>query len=133
VRLLDGAVIGICQAFSALFHGLSRSGNTISVGLFRGLSRKAAAEFSFLVSIPTILAAAVAENVHLFRHDPGALSAGGSIGAYFAGMVAAGLVGYFAISVLLKIIVSMKLQSFIVYCALLGTLLLFSSSIPAFR
>ena len=50
--LLDAVLVGTLQSLSAVFHGFSRSGNTIAVGLFRGLSPRAAAELSFLLSIP---------------------------------------------------------------------------------
>ena len=71
IRPRDASAIGACQALSAIFHGLSRSGNTIAVGLFSGLSRKAAAEFSFLLSIPTILAAAAPHLVPAYRQHAG--------------------------------------------------------------
>ena len=107
MRFSDAALIGAFQSFSAVFHGLSRSGNTITMGLFAGLSRRAAAEYSFLLSIPTILAAAAVENVSEYRA---------------AGHVA--VVGYFAVAALLRLVVAMKLQVFIIYCALLGTAVL---------
>lgn len=124
IRPRDAFAVGALQAASALFHGLSRSGNTISVGLFSGMSRKTAAEFSFLLSIPTILAAAASENYSAWRHHGATLSTDGSLPAYLAGMVTSGLVGYAAVAVLLKLVVSMKLQGFSVYCALLGAALI---------
>lgn len=123
IRPRDAAIVGVCQAASALFHGLSRSGNTISVGLFTGLSRKAAAEYSFLLSIPTILAAAAAENISALRHHPETLGAG-AWPVYLAGMAAAAVVGYVAVGALLRLIVSMRLIPFIVYTGLLGLFLL---------
>jgi undecaprenyl-diphosphatase len=124
MRPRDAALVGACQSASAILHGFSRSGNTISVGLFAGLSRRAAAEFSFLLSIPTILAAAAVENVHAYRHKTGPLVEGGSLPAYAAGMAVAAVVGYFAISILLRMVVSMRLWPFIVYCAAVGLFLL---------
>ncbi|HSB64139.1 MAG TPA: undecaprenyl-diphosphate phosphatase [Thermoanaerobaculia bacterium] len=123
MRPRDAALVGACQSVSAILHGFSRSGNTISVGLFAGLSRRAAAEFSFLLSIPTILAAAAVENLHAYRHKTGPLVDGGSLPAYLVGMLVAAVVGYFAISTLLRVVVSMRLWPFIVYCAVLGLLL----------
>lgn len=122
VRPRDAALVGVCQAASAVFHGLSRSGNTISVGLFTGMSRKAAAEFSFLLSIPTILAAAAVENLSAWRHHPESL-ASGAWPVYLVGMATAALVGYAAIAALLHLIVSMKLVPFILYTGLLGLFL----------
>ncbi len=126
IRPRDAAIVGVCQAASAVFHGLSRSGNTISVGLFTGMSRGAAAEYSFLLSIPTILAAAAAENVSALRHHPETLGAG-AWPVYLVGMAVAAAVGYVAIGALLRLVVSMRLIPFIVYTGLLGLLLLFRS------
>jgi undecaprenyl-diphosphatase len=124
IRPRDASAVGACQALSAIFHGLSRSGNTISVGLFAGLSRRAAAEFSFLLSIPTILAAAAVENLHAWRHHTGPLSDGSSLPAYLVGMAVSAVVGYFAVGFLLKVVISMRLTPFAVYCAVLGLALL---------
>jgi len=123
MRPRDAALVGTCQSISAILHGFSRSGNTISVGLFAGLSRQAAAEFSFLLSIPTILAAAAVENLHAYRHKTGPLVQGGALPAYAVGMAVAAVVGYLAISTLLRMVVTMRLWPFIVYCALLGLFL----------
>lgn len=123
MRPRDAALVGACQSISAILHGFSRSGNTISAGLFTGLSRRAAAEFSFLLSIPTILAAALVENVHAYRHRTGPLADGSSLSAYAVGMAVAAVVGYLAISTLLRMVVSMRLWPFAVYCALLGVFL----------
>jgi undecaprenyl-diphosphatase len=125
IRMRDAALVGVCQSASAIFHGFSRSGNTISVGLFTGMSRKAAAEFSFLLSIPTILAAAAVENIHAFRHGTGPVFERNALGAYLLGMAVAAIVGYAAIAVLLRVVVSMRLMPFIAYCALLGLTLIF--------
>lgn len=121
----DAALVGFFQSFSAVLHGLSRSGNTISVGLFSGLSRQGAAEFSFLLAIPTILAAAVVENVHAYRHGE-AVSVVGAWPAYLLGMVVSALVGYLAVGVLLRLIVKMRLYPFALYCAALGIFLIVS-------
>jgi undecaprenyl-diphosphatase len=132
MRPRDAALVGACQSVSAILHGFSRSGNTISVGLFAGLSRRAAADFSFLLSIPTILAAAAVENLHAYHHRTGPLVEGGSLPAYAAGMAVAAAVGYLAISTLLRMVVSMRLWPFIVYCAAVGLfLILFAERISS--
>lgn len=123
IRPVDAALVGVCQSASAVLHGLSRSGNTISVGLFAGMSRKAAAEFSFLLSVPTILAAAAVENLHAYRHHELPLLVHGEMTAYLVGMAVAALVGYLAVAVLLRLVVSMRLLPFVVYTAALGILL----------
>jgi undecaprenyl-diphosphatase len=123
MRPRDAALVGACQSVSAILHGFSRSGNTISIGLFAGLSRRAAAEFSFLLSIPTILGAAAVENLHAYRYRTGPLVDGSALPIYLLGMAVAAIVGYYAVDSLLKIVVAMRLTAFIVYCALLGLLL----------
>jgi undecaprenyl-diphosphatase len=123
MKVGNAALVGICQSASAVLHGLSRSGNTISVGLFTGLSREAAAEFSFLLSIPTILAAAFVENWHAYRHNPGTFSAPGAIPTYLVGMVVAAFIGYFAVGALLRVVIRMHLLPFAIYCAALGLFL----------
>ncbi|MBK9090341.1 MAG: undecaprenyl-diphosphate phosphatase [Holophagales bacterium] len=124
MRLSDAAVIGAFQSLSAIFHGLSRSGNTITMGLFSGLSRRAAAEYSFLLSVPTILAAALVENVSEYRETGHLVTSGSHFGVYALGMATAAVVGYFAVAALLRLVVAMKLQPFIIYTALLGTAVL---------
>lgn len=124
MRFSDAALIGAFQSFSALFRGLSRSGNTIAMGLFTGLSRRAAAEYSFLLSVPTILSAALVENVSEYRASGHLVTGGSHLGVYLAGMAAAAVVGYAAVALLLRLVVAMKLQSFVLYCALLGAAVL---------
>ena len=69
--------IGACQVLSAVFPGTSRSMSTIAAGQVAGMSRPAALEFSFLVSIPTMMAATGYDLLKSLRHKPGA---GGEIG-----------------------------------------------------
>jgi undecaprenyl-diphosphatase len=92
---LDSLAIGLSQAV-AIIPGVSRSGATITTGLFRGLSRESAARFSFLLSTPIILGASILKLPHLF-------SAG--LDAHLViGMLSAALSGYFSIKYLLKFI-----------------------------
>ena len=88
----QGFLIGIAQSL-ALVPGVSRSGITMAAGLGLGLSRAAAARFSFLLSTPAILGAAVLHAKELAAGDPLVLA---------AGFAAAALSGYFAIGFLLR-------------------------------
>ncbi len=124
MRLSDALLVGAIQSVSAVFRGFSRSGSTISMGLFAGLSRRAAAEYAFLLSVPTILAAALVENASEYRATGHLVTAGSHLGVYLAGMATAAVVGYAAVAALLRLVVSMRLQPFVVYCALLGTAVL---------
>ncbi len=119
MRLGDALIIGGMQGVGVL-PGVSRSGSTISGALFAGLDRRAAADFSFLLSIPSILGGAVLE-------IPDALEQGiGGIhwSCVFAGMMVAGLTGYFAIRFMLRAIKKKKLWGFGVYTGVLGILVL---------
>jgi len=119
MKVKDALVIGGMQCVGVL-PGVSRSGSTISGALFTGLSRKTAADFSFLMSIPAILGGAVFE-------IPDAISTGMG-GMHWttlaAGMIVAGLTGYFAIQFMIAAIKKKKLWGFAVYTGLLGALVL---------
>ena len=120
MRLADALVVGGMQAVGVM-PGVSRSGRTISGALFAGLTRKAAADFSFLLSIPSIVGGAVLE-------IPDALEQGLPADMHWtcivAGMIVAGVTGYFAILLALSAIKKKKLWGFAIYTAVLGALVL---------
>jgi len=124
---LDALVIGVCQAI-AVIPGISRSGATLSGALSRGLNRDLAARYSFMLSIPIILGAALFQSVELLRDgDPVAAdAAGATIGplAIVVGTVVAALVGFFAVRLMLKIVREKSLWGFSVYTGILGILVL---------
>lgn len=111
----NALVIGCMQGVGVL-PGVSRSGSTISGALFAGLNRKTAADFSFLLSIPAIIGGAVFE-------IPDAIQSG-MAGLHWtslaAGMLVAGMTGYFAIKLMLAAVKKKKLWGFAVYTAVLG-------------
>lgn len=111
----DAVIIGITQCLAAVFPGLSRSGSTMSVGLMRGVSQQAALDYSFVLGIPSIAAAAL-----LSLKDVG--SAGESIGAVplLVGVVTAAVVGFLAIKLLKWIVTTNKLSIFAIYTLLAG-------------
>lgn len=110
----DAVVVGFFQA-AALFPGISRSGSTITAGLLRGLRPREAARFSFLLSIPAILGAAVFKAKELSE----GLS-GSDGGIYLIGLAVSFIVGYAAISVLLRILQSGRFGFFGIYCLAAG-------------
>jgi len=112
VRLPDAILVGAAQAL-ALFPGVSRSGATITAGLFTGLTREAAARFSFLLMTPIMLAATAYKGVSLIKKDE-AMSAGEWGGMLLATAVAA-LTGWLAIAFLLNYLRSRSLAVFAVY------------------
>ena len=117
VSYAEGVMIGIAQGFATL-PGLSRSGTTISACTFLGLERKFAVKYSFILSIPAILGAAVLELSDISSET---LSAG-LVTNYAAGMLAAAIVGYLAISVMLPLVQKKKMKYFSVYCLAAGIL-----------
>ncbi|HKE99685.1 MAG TPA: undecaprenyl-diphosphate phosphatase [Actinomycetes bacterium] len=106
--------IGVAQA-CALVPGVSRSGATISAGLLLGVSREAAARFSFLLSIPAILGAGV---LKLDELGTGTESAG----ELAVGFLAAAVSGFLAVSLLLRVLRTRTLWPFITYRLIAGTL-----------
>ena len=116
ISIKQSIIIGIMQGFGTL-PGISRSGSTIAGALFGGVNRSLAGEFSFIVSIPAILGAFILE-----LKDLGQMSS--SIGAapIIAGCISSFAVGYFSLSVLMKIIKKGKLQWFAAYLIPVGIL-----------
>ena len=108
------AGIGLAQAL-ALVPGTSRSGVTISAGLFQGVSRGTAARFSFLLSIPAILGAGILKLDEL----SGATETPAEL---VAGTVAAGVSGFLAVSFLLRLLRTRTLWPFIWYRLIAGSL-----------
>lgn len=105
--------IGLCQGI-AVIPGISRSGSTITAGLFSGIDRETSARFSFLLSIPAIFGAEL-------------LSLKDSIGAGLSfdnatiyGTITSFIVGFFALKILLKIVKTGRLHYFAPYCWLAG-------------
>lgn len=111
--------IGCAQAL-ALFPGTSRSGITMTAALMLGLSREAAARFSFLLSIPTILAACLLETIALSNQTTPVDWA-----ALFTGLVLAGLSAYLCIHFFLAFIQRIGMMPFVIYRVILGLVLLF--------
>ncbi len=117
----DALVVGIAQA-AALVPGTSRSGATILGGLICGLSRESAAQFSFLLSIPSVFAAGVFELVEA-RKELSASSLGPA--KMIVSIIVAGIVGYVTIPWLLGYLRKHTMYLFIVYRLLLAALLVY--------
>lgn len=114
----DGIWVGIWQAV-ALIPGASRSGSTITGALFGGLDRPTAARFSFLLSVPSILAAGILEVIE----EREGLLAAGIVPVLISSFVSFG-VGYLAIAYLMKLLQTKSTAGFIVYRIALGVALL---------
>jgi len=117
---LEAIVVGLAQCV-ALIPGASRSGVTITGGLFLGMTRETAARFSFLLSLPSIFAAGVYQlikaRVALFATSEGILN-------LLIATVVSGIVGYYSIAFLLNYLKKNSTYLFITYRIALGLLLL---------
>ena len=106
-------IIGLIQGF-AVIPGISRSGSTIVAGLFLGLDRELAARYSFLISIPAIVGAAI-----LSLKDVDNLS-NISLEVFLPGMLISCVTGYLALSFLVFIVKKGRLYAFAPYCWIAG-------------
>ncbi len=114
---VDALIIGMAQAL-ALIPGSSRSGTTLTAGLFLGLRRDDAARFSFLLSIPAVFASGVFE---MTRIDPSVFELG--VGNLIIATIVSGVAGYAAIAWLLRYLRSHSTMIFVWYRLALGLLL----------
>jgi undecaprenyl-diphosphatase len=115
----DTIFIGCLQAV-ALIPGISRSGITITAGLFRGLTRGASARFSFLLSTPIIAGAAIKKGWEIHRTGiPAEMRV-----PFLVGIILAAVIGWITLRLLTTFYEKHSLDSFMVYRILLGVLIL---------
>ncbi|MGH2533221.1 MAG: undecaprenyl-diphosphatase UppP [Thermomicrobiales bacterium] len=119
LTIRDVAIIGLAQAV-ALLPGVSRSGATITAGLFRGLRRADAARFSFLLGIPLVAGAGAKGFIDVIQSG---LDGADGV-AFVAGMLASALSGFVAISFLLRYLQRSNTLVFVVYRLGLGIVIL---------
>lgn len=112
----DSIFIGVAQV-AALFPGISRSGVTISAGLFKRLDPDLVAEFSFMLMVPAVLGANILQLWGGFSGDAGSSI---PIAAYVLGTLTAAVSGVVAIKWLLRLLRRGKLTRFSYYCLALG-------------
>ena len=118
ITVKDSIVIGIAQAF-ALIPGSSRSGSTITGGLFMGLKRETAARFSFLLSIPAVLASGLLELYHSLSFINSSMAINLAVAT-----IVSGISGYFAIDFLLKFLKTHSTFLFVFYRIAAGVIIL---------
>jgi len=114
----DGVSMGVAQAL-ALVPGVSRSGVTITTGLFLGLDRPAAARFSFLLSVPAVVLSGLFELRDFVEGDEST-----SVPGLVLATLLAFVVGYASIAFLLRYLVSHSMYVFVAYRVVLGCLVL---------
>jgi len=115
----DAVTVGFAQAL-AIVPGVSRSGVTITAGLFRGIKRDAAAKFSFYLSTPIVAGAAANQVLHIVK----AGVTGEQMPPLMIGIVTSGVVGYAAIAFLLRYLQTHNTFLFVYYRIALGIVVL---------
>ena len=118
ITIKDAVIIGLFQCI-ALIPGSSRSGSTIMGGLFLGLMRETAARFSFLLSIPAVLASGLYEFYKSYHHLTSA-----DMLALLIATVVSGITGYMAIAFLLNYLKTRTTNIFIIYRLILGAVII---------
>lgn len=115
----DILIVGSMQAI-AVIPGVSRSGITLTGGLFAGLTRNAAARYSFLLSIPVIILAGGLEMLNLINSPQNI-----DYQAIILGFIVAAISGYLCIDLFLKFLAKYGVMPFVIYRLVLGTAMLF--------
>lgn len=134
ISRLDAFIIGIAQA-CAVLPGLSRSGSTIATGLLLGNSRKNLAQFSFLMVIPPILGEALLDFKHIFAPSAEYLAEHGGemavvpTSSLIIGFIAAFISGCIACKWMIALVKKCKLIYFAIYCAIVGVIALYCSTL----
>jgi undecaprenyl-diphosphatase len=121
LTLKDGILMGSAQAL-ALIPGVSRSGGTISAGLFLGLTREAAARYSFLLAIPAVTAAGLFSLPDAFAPAGEGLNASGA--QLLVATAISFVIGYVTIAWLLRFVVNHSMYWFVGYRIILGVVLM---------
>ncbi|MBF89949.1 MAG: hypothetical protein CMG75_09935 [Candidatus Marinimicrobia bacterium] len=122
LSLFSALIIGTIQAF-ALLPGISRSGVTISIALWIGISREEAGRFSFLIAIPAIMGSLILTLPNIINFS----SLEGSNSLLITTLTSAFLVGLITLKILMKVLKSGKLYLFSAYCIVLGIASLIST------
>jgi undecaprenyl-diphosphatase len=127
--------IGFYQTLAVIFPGLSRSASTIIGGMQQGLNRKLAAEFSFFLAVPTMMAATLKSIYDVYKDCPEVLNTN-NLGILAFGNVIAFIVAYLSIRFFISFLTKNGFKMFGYYRIFLGILLLifhlFTHSIPIF-
>lgn len=115
--ILDAVCVGIMQVAAAVFPGLSRSGSTLAVGEMRGINKQKALDYTFVLGVPSIVAAALLEGIDAVKSPEGINV---EIGVIIAGVIASAVVGYLAIVIFKWFLKSDKMSIFVIYTAIVG-------------
>lgn len=115
--VLDALCVGLMQVVAALLPGVSRSGSTLSVGEMRGINKQKALDFTFVMAIPSILAAALLEGLDAVKSPEGINV---DLVVVLVGVLVSAVVGYLSIVIFKWFLKSDKMLIFVVYTAVVG-------------
>ena len=121
--IVDSALIGLFQSL-ALIPGISRSGSTISAGLFLGLKRDEAAKFAFILAGPVIAGAGLKKFFEVITTQTFGSS---DLNFFLVGMISSAIFGYLTIKYFLKYLSTKTLYPFVIYRIVLGLILLIAA------
>lgn len=117
MNVADAVTVGLVQCVAAVFPGLSRSGSTLAAGQLRGVNKQKALDYTFVLAIPSILAAALLEFKDAFD-DPDGISV--EIAPLLIGVAVAAIVGYLSIVLFKWLLKTDRMIIFILYTAAVG-------------
>ncbi len=115
--ILDAVCVGLMQVAAAVLPGLSRSGSTLAVGEMRGINKQKALDYTFVLGVPSIIAAALLEGIDAIKSPEGINV---EIGVIIVGVIASSVVGYLAIVIFKWFLKSNKMSIFVIYTAIVG-------------
>jgi undecaprenyl-diphosphatase len=115
--VLDAIIVGVTQVCAAVFPGLSRSGSTLAAAEMRGINKQKALDYTFVLGIPSILAAALLEGVDAVK-SPEGISVDPIV--ILVGMVVSAIVGYLSIVIFKWFLKTNKMSIFAIYTAIVG-------------
>ena len=121
--IVDSLAVGLFQSF-ALIPGISRSGSTISAGLFLGLKREEAAKFAFMLAGPVIAGAGLKKFFEVITTQTLGSS---DLNFFLVGMISSAIFGYLTIKYFLKYLSTKTLYPFVIYRVVLGVILLIAA------
>lgn len=116
-KVADALTVGMVQCVAAILPGLSRSGSTLAAGQVRGIRKQDALDFTFVLAIPSILAAAALELLDAIKSPEGITV---DFGPVIVGMIVAAVVGYFSIALFKWLLKTDRTYIFVIYTALAG-------------
>lgn len=116
-NVIDAVLVGVTQVCAALLPGLSRSGSTLAVGEMRGINKQKALDFTFVLGIPSILAAALLEGVDAVT-SPQGINVDPVV--LIVGVIVSAVVGYLSIVIFKWFLKSDKMSIFVIYTAVVG-------------